>query len=89
MEVTEALRMFTAIENMFDGSQSSADRVQRLTKALIENPSEFLDTYLDTTNSDDPIRIKAEAMIRSGQITDETTFSQLRNMMREGHRPRT
>lgn len=77
MEVEEALKWMTVIEESFDGSQSSRDRVIRLINELLERPEEFVDTYFDAIGADDPVRRRAEALIRSGIVTSATTFAEL------------
>jgi hypothetical protein len=83
MDVSDALKAMSCIDELFDGSPSSRDRAIRLTNELLERPEQFWDTYFDAASANDPIRIEAEALIRSGIVTDRTTFAELPAILAE------
>lgn len=64
MEVTEALQLMRTIEAGYDGTPASADRIARLSRALVEAPDSFADLFWEL-NSADSIRHDAEELLRT------------------------
>ncbi len=73
MTVEDALKAFTAIAGLYDGTPESGERIVRLTRELIERPETFWERYFEVVNENpnDPIQQAArEFMSQRGKGGD-------------------
>ena len=79
MKVEEALRAMTTIDGLYDGTPERGAFVVDMHRKLIQNPSGFWDALFERLccDSPSPERQTAERLLRSGAVTETTTFGEI------------
>jgi hypothetical protein len=85
MTTDDALRMMCALDAQEDGTEETAGRVALLRHVLTTQPEIFWECYWHQTTASDPTRRKTEELIRSGVVTERTTFGELAEILQGGH----
>jgi hypothetical protein len=83
MTTEDALKAMSAVENLFDGSEQSAEAVAQLAIELVERPETFWEMFFDSVNEDDPTRREAKRLIEFGIVDGSTTFAELHDVLRK------
>jgi hypothetical protein len=74
MDQKDKQMAFAKIAELEQGGAWRQRQGRRLRKILEKNPQEFWPTYFDAVNQPDP---EAAALMRSGTVTERTTFAEL------------
>ena len=79
MTVDDALKAMATIDGEYDGTEARAVIVEALHWHLLESPEDFWEFYFETMNAAylNPYRLLAERLLRSGAVTEETTFGDI------------
>jgi hypothetical protein len=75
----ETSQAMGVIEKQNDGSEARALIVEALKEKLIKDPDSFWNYYIDVMNESagDPFGALAEQLLRTGKVTDNTTYGEL------------
>lgn len=79
MTVDDALRAMATIDGQNDGSEARMVLVEALHRKLLENPETFWEFFWESVIAATPnhVREQAERLLRSGVVTEETTFDDI------------
>lgn len=79
MTIDDALKVMSSIDGQNDGSETRMAIAEALHHKLLEDPETFWELFWESVSRAAPnhIREQAERLIRSGAVTEETTFSDI------------
>lgn len=83
MTTDEAVKLMATIDALYDGTEERMALVKKLHSTLIEAPDTFLETFYEALNGENGnhYRDLAERLLRSGAVTEETTFGDIDAIM--------
>lgn len=79
MTVDDALKAMAAIDGQNDGSNMRKALVEILYRKLLDDPENFWETYFEAMSETRPndYREQAKRLLRSGVVTEDTTFGDI------------
>ena len=83
-QFVEGLNLIVELYRRGDASEEKAMEAVNLAEVLLYDHENFYERFFDVVGaSDNPVRVKAEQLLRTGKVTTETTFGELPGILAE------